>query len=106
MKLRKFVGTRMDKPFAAETDQSVGTLGGASGIHHVQPRPAEVVGLVICGERMNVFRATINVARLRSPGVKMWVSLIDPLCVGQSLFELKAGRPAFCALKLSSKKYR
>src|ERR1700760_4425739 len=104
MKLRKLVGTRMDKPFAAETDQSVGTLGGASGIHPMQPRPAQVAGLVICGERMKVLRAIMNVARLSNPGVKMWVSLIDPLWVGQSLFELKAGSPAFCALKLSSKK--
>ena len=94
----------MSKPLAMVMAQSVGTPGGESDTQDLQPRSAQLAGEVTSGLRMNVLRATMNVARLSNPGVKMWVSLIDPLWVGQSLFELKAGRPAFCALKLSSKK--
>ena len=79
-------------------------LGGASGIQPVHPRAAQFAGFVICGERINVLRATMNVARFSNPGLNTCVSFSDPLWVGQSLLELKAGRPALWALKLSSKK--
>src|ERR1700678_2835734 len=100
MKLRKFVGTLNDSPLATATAQSVGIVGGASGMQPAHPRPAQFSGLVSFGARMNVFRATMNVARLSNPGEKTWVSLIAPFWVGQSLFELNAGRPALWALKL------